>query len=476
VDVIRIGDSVSPLAPLERFALATLLDASRLLRAEDPTADVVELRISADSEQASLTAIAAPGWAPGVVDGAVQLSVGTLRTIGGVLTAALEQTAPRLDRFGRVPSTENALVRAGLERTPVVSRAALALREAATRAAGRRIVRLLPAWPDGRSWAAALTHDLDVVQWWPLFSVLRVVELVRARVPRDAARTLAAAAKAIAGDPVLRAITQLLDIERGAAVRSTWFVLAGRPTIATMVAGDITYRPDHPRARTILTQIAMAKGEVGLHGSFATYENADAMRAERATLRTLTGAAVSGVRQHFLRMRPPATLRAMVSSAFTYDATFGFADRSGFRLGVADIVQAWSVPANQPLPIDLVPLIWMDRALSKYRGIHRPAAWVDEAIELATTCRDVEGLWVGLWHPNLSPALGFPGAPREYARLVRWLTEQTSPYVGTLDELTTWRRERRLVRALRVASDGRIELRSPRPFDLLDERGRTVAA
>jgi len=474
--VIRIGESARSLAPFERFALAALVDASRLLRVDDETADVVELRVSADGEQESLAAIAAPGWAPRVVDGAVQLSAGALRTIGGVLTAGVEQTAPRLDRFGRVPSTENALVRAGLERTPVVSRAALALREAAKRAAGRRIVRLLPAWPEGRSWAAAFTHDLDVVQWWPLFSMLRVVELVRAGVPGDAARTLAAAAKAFFSDPVLRAITELLDIERGSGVRSTWFVLSGRPTIATMVAGDITYRPDHPRARTILAQIAMAKGEVALHGSFATYEDADTMRAERATLRTLTGAAVSGIRQHFLRMRPPATLRAMVSSAFTYDATFGFADRNGFRLGVADIVQAWSVPANQPLPIDLVPLIWMDRALSKYRRIQRPAAWVDDAIELATTCRDVEGLWVGLWHPNLSPALGFPGAPHEYARLVRWFTSQARPYVGTLDELTAWRRERRLARALRVSFDGRVELRSPRPFDLVDERGRTVAA
>src|SRR2546430_9989656 len=57
------------------------------------------------------------------------------------------------------------------------------------------------------------------------------------------------------------------------------------------------------------------------------------------------------------------------------------------------------------------PFTWMDRALSKYRGIEDPAAWSKDALELATTARAVGGLWVGLWHPNLTPALGFPDAP-----------------------------------------------------------------
>src|SRR5256885_8202858 len=49
---------------------------------------------------------------------------------------------------------------------------------------------------------------------------------------------------------------------------------------------------------------------------------------------------------------------------------------------------------------------WMDRALSKYRGVEDPERWVAAGLALARACRDVEGLWVGVWHPNLTAPLG----------------------------------------------------------------------
>ena len=113
----------------------------------------------------------------------------------------------------------------------------------------------------------------------------------------------------------------------------------------------------------------------------------------------------------------------------------------------------------------------MDRALSKYRGIQSPSAWVDDAIALATICRDVEGLWVGLWHPNLTAALGYPGAPEEYERLLRRVVEDMQPYVGTAGDLVRWRRARRLVRARHVAPDGRLELDGVSAIALEDSSG-----
>src|SRR5690606_31095049 len=101
-----------------------------------------------------------------------------------------------------------------------------------------------------------------------------------------------------------------------------------------------------------------------------------------------------------------------------WDATYGFADRNGFRLGVADVVPGWDAASGARSGLDEVPLVWMDRALSKYRGLEDPAAWVDDGLELAGRAREVDGLWVGLWHPNLAGALGFPGAEAEFERLL----------------------------------------------------------
>jgi hypothetical protein len=182
------------------------------------------------------------------------------------------------------------------------------------------------------------------------------------------------------------------------------------------------------------------------------------MTSERARLTRITDTDVIGVRQHFLRMRPGLTQRAMAEAGFSYDATAGFPDRNGFRLGVADVVPTWDEGARRALDLEQVPLTWMDRALSKYQRRERPASWIEDAIEIAARCRAVEGLWVGLWHPNLTPPLGFPGAPAAYERLLSTILAD-EPYVDTLAEIVGWRRARRRLRVRRVAPDGRaIEL------------------
>jgi hypothetical protein len=55
------------------------------------------------------------------------------------------------------------------------------------------------------------------------------------------------------------------------------------------------------------------------------------------------------------------------------------------------------------------------------------------------------------------PALGFPGAPAAYERLLDRLAAD-GPFLGTLDELVTWRDARAGLRIERVAPDGRMDL------------------
>src|SRR5438445_9574267 len=66
-------------------------------------------------------------------------------------------------------------------------------------------------------------------------------------------------------------------------------------------------------------------------------------QSQRARLERLTGTPhpPQGVRQHFLRLRPGVTHRAMAAAGLAYDSSYGFADRNGFRLGVADVIPVW---------------------------------------------------------------------------------------------------------------------------------------
>jgi hypothetical protein len=465
----------APLNGTERFGLELLVDLARLVPVEDPAADVVAIEVvESPTRGESVRTLAARKWGIEAGDGVVRLPRAALEVAAEVAGAVAEQRSGARDRHDRVPSAENALVAAGLEREPVVSLAARALREAVLGAAGRRAVRLTEPWPEGRRWAAAFTHDLDVVALWPVFAAARSLELARKGEARQLLGMSLAAARATVGNPVLEGLRGLLELEGELSILSTWFVLCGTPTGRTVAAGDLTYRPESRRARAALRDIAVGGHEIGLHGSFATMESASELRAQRERLGRLTGDAPAGVRQHFLRMRPGATQRAMVAAGFRYDATYGFPDRNGFRLGVADVVPAWDAEHQRTEPLDEVPLHWMDRALSKYRGVENPDAWVDDALELAERCREVEGLWVGLWHPNLTPALGFPGAPEAYERLARTIVGG-DPYIAPASRMAAWRAVRRSVRAERIAPDGSVITRLRTASDATTEPTPAIA-
>ena len=442
------------LTPLEQFGLTVLVDLSGLLPVSIPAGNVVSLALSGEPSPG-------PGRPVvfGVEPGAVSVSRAALVQLAGIAGAVAEQASQAEDRHQRVPSTVNELVIAGLPETPWVNASARALREAVIRAADNRAVRTVAPWPGGHRWAAAFTHDLDVVRYWPLFTLLRAAELARKGKLGQVLRTTGAAAGASLANPVLAGVREILAIEREQGIVSTWFVIAGEPSVRSTLSGDVTYPVGATATRRILAAISDGGHEFGLHGSFATFLDAAAMAQERDRLRQVTGAPVNGIRQHFLRMRPGVTQRAMRDAGFTYDSSFGFPDRNGFRLGVAGVVDWWDNSSGKAIGLQEAPLIWMDRALSKYRGIEVAAQWVEEGLRLARAAQDEEGLWVGLWHPNLTGPLGYPGAPAQVRRMAETIAARGA-WLASLGTIVEWRSARRTLVADLVSPDGVPRLRS----------------
>jgi hypothetical protein len=159
-------------------------------------------------------------------------------------------------------------------------------------------------------------------------------------------------------------------------------------------------------------------------------------------------------------MRPGETQDKMKAAGFTYDSTWGFSDRNGFRLGVGDVIPAWNAQRESAAGIDQAPFCWMDRALSKYRGVEDPSVWVEEGLARAAECRLVEGLWVGVWHPNMYPGLGFPGATDAFEHMMGDLAAE-HPFFGTLSSLVQWRVARRGAQATGIRPDGSVEAVTP---------------
>ena len=467
--MIYLEAARNQLTPLEQFGLTVLVDLSGLLPVESPTSSVVSLSITPGTSSAAGQPVVFA-----VEPGGVSVSRAALAQLAGVAGAVAEQESTAEDRHQRVPSQVNALVAAGQTQSPWVNASAREFRESVLRAAENRPVRTVAPWPGGHRWAAAFTHDLDVVRYWPLFTGLRLAELARKGEVGQVLRAGGQAAGSLLADPVSNGVREVLAIEREHGIISTWFVMAGIPSIRSTLKGDVTYSVDSPAARRILAAISEGGHEIGLHGSFATFLDAGVMGQERERLRRATGTAVTGVRQHFLRMRPGATQRAMKDAGFAYDSTFGFPDRNGFRLGAANTVGWWDHRAGRPSGLEEVPLIWMDRALSKYRGIEIASQWVDEGLELARIAQNEEGLWVGLWHPNLTGPLGYPGAPAQFRRLVE-TTASRGAHLASLGSIVEWRKARRTLVAREVSPEGTPILKSATagawPVVLEDGRG-----
>ena len=428
----------------ERWALDTLVDLSRLLPAEGALRGAVQVSIG-DGEGHVVSA------------GKVVVGRRVLARVVAVAGAGTEQGSSARDQHDRVPAEANPLVIEGSDRRPAVQEMAGELLRAVRQAAGNGPVLRVAPWPEGRRWAVAMTHDIDVVAGWPLFTLLRMLELARKGRAGDVVRVLGAATAAAFGDPVTEALRAILAAEARHGLPATWFALVGDPTPERWRQGDVTYRIESRRARRLLDAIAGAGHEIGLHGSMRTGSSPDRFAEERSRLGRATGVAPQGIRQHFLKMHPGNTQRGMQAAGFSYDATYGFSGRNGFRLGVADTVVGWDVDTASTTSLEEVPLHWMDRALSKYQGIEDPNALVDDGLALAEVARATEGLWVGLWHPNLAPALGYPGAPEAFDRMLGELMSR-GPWAARLGDIVAWRRARRATRVRALAPDGRAEL------------------
>src|SRR5439155_486411 len=179
------------LTGVERYGLDLLIDLARVPPVEDASADVVRLLVAErDPGDPNLQTCIARDWYLERGDGVVRVPRVVLRRVTDVAAATAEQRSAARDRHGRVPSGESLLVGSACETDPIISRAAVRLRAAVIASADRRPVALAAPWPDGRRWAAAFTHDLDVVAHWPVFTVLRVAELSRKAELRRAGRTL----------------------------------------------------------------------------------------------------------------------------------------------------------------------------------------------------------------------------------------------------------------------------------------------
>lgn len=246
--------------------------------------------------------------------------------------------------------------------------------------------------PSGTRWGVCFSHDVDHLglreHWVDGFLIRYSVNLLRQNLlhrfrPGRALDGLVGVGMAAVGHDRWAVIETLIEAERRAGVKSTWFV-------AVRNGLGITYGLEG--AGRILKQLLEAGQEVGLHGQ---HPSAGTPLAEQfADLARLAGSPGEGMRMHYLKL-DPGIFDAAAAAGLSYDSTV--LDRKHLD------------PATHPLPgprlvrpgLVEIPLHVMDSTLFSTTGLgfSGPQA-LDYVLKLGTRAAELGRVLVLNLHPN----------------------------------------------------------------------------
>jgi hypothetical protein len=183
--------------------------------------------------------------------------------------------------------------------------------------------------------------------------------------------------------------------------KATFFFIAGHS------AEDIhrCYEVTEPRIQALIRKLSHRGHEVGLHGSYYTYQDSAQISRERQCMiaaceQAGVDASISGNRQHYLRWDTAQTPDHLDSAGFEYDTTGSFAETPGFRYGTSRTFNMWSWKRNAPLKIKQRPLVVMEDSVisEQYLGLE----YTDKALNLMLMLKERSLRYGGdftlLWH------------------------------------------------------------------------------
>lgn len=241
-------------------------------------------------------------------------------------------------------------------------------------------------YPHGHAFAACLSHDLDLM----LIGLREKVGSMRAgQLPVDA-RTLQDLFRRRT-DPRY-SVENIIRMEDAFGAGSSFYFMA-------LAAGDKDHNYDLTDMGDQIAMLLEADREIGLHGGHTAYKDVNALKREKARLEKAIGHPITGYRNHFLRFTTPHTWRLLKGEGFSYDTTYGYSDRAGFRNGMAYPFRPYDLVNGGMIDILEVPLVLMDAAL-----LFNMKLSIDQArmlcFALIAEARAVNGVITLLWHNN----------------------------------------------------------------------------
>jgi len=288
-----------------------------------------------------------------------------------------------------------------------------------------------PLWPDSMEFAVCLTHDVDQVSRYSVSRLTLLRPAAKAQATQPLRKKVWWAVSLILDylrfllhlekDPY-DTFDYILGLEGKYGFKSSFYFMACR--IGTP---DMAYSINERKVIDTIHSIEASGCEVGLHGSYDSYDDVSRMAEEKSRLDGVLSTVHYGCRQHYLRWRTPDTWRIQSKSGLLYDTTLTFPDKVGFRCGICLPFKPFDIVENRVIDIWELPTVVMDASFTypDYQNYSFEEGY-SEIIRHINTVKEVNGVFVLLWHNFFHPRAGWMRQKRIFEAVLNYINEQNA--------------------------------------------------
>jgi hypothetical protein len=284
-------------------------------------------------------------------------------------------------------------------------------------------------WPDGKSFAVCLTHDVDEIkktyQW-----ISRPLRFLARRDFSGFKGQVHSFIQKIGGIEPFYTYDDIISIEHDLGVKSTYYILkeSGNASLFSKKTWYLYGRNrslQNPEMRALIQKLQTNGDEVAIHGSYFSYQDPVLLKEEILELEQIIHKKVIGTRQHNLNLEIPATWNYQTAAGLVYDTTLGFKDTVGFRWGTS--FPFYPNCGEKPLTLLEIPLIIMDICLES------STTKVSDCLQIADEVARYHGVLNLLWHPPIFNTLEYADARDIYIKINQYCQEKGAWIVRARD-------------------------------------------
>jgi peptidoglycan/xylan/chitin deacetylase (PgdA/CDA1 family) len=213
---------------------------------------------------------------------------------------------------------------------------------------------------------------------------------------------------------------EIISVEEKLGVKSTFFFLNESMSLKYFDLSSYSlalgrYNIEDSKVAAIIRRLDNLGYEIGLHGSFYSFNNLELLSKEKETLESILGKNVSGIRQHHLNF-DAQTWKIQKQLGLKYDSSWGY----NYDIGFKDNQVAPFNPFNDNFLV--FPMVLMDTPFSNDKN-----KWL-RLESIITTAKEKNGVVVLNWHTDSFNDKEFPSFKSDFINIIKRLMDKGAEF------------------------------------------------